>query len=573
LAKPVDVLPVSNLATTGNGGRYATNNSPNRLPENLALATPLGANVTNTAPQSAPQLAPPSAGTTNTIPQGPGLAAQKPAAVAKRPDLVMPMPATIAKRTNRIAEGTGMPAKNHRLEGVQTPQLTIEKFAPSEIQVGNPANFRVVVRNIGSVTARGVEIRDQVPRGTRLIETNPRASRGVGGELVWKLGDIKPGEEKTAEARLMPLAEGEIGSVATIHFNADASVRTVSTKPQLVLETSAPKTVRIGEEMKLTINVCNPGSGVARGVVITEQVPAGLQHPSGSELEYKIGDLKPNESRTLELKLAAVRPGKIVNVLLARAEAGLQVKKELPLEVIAPRLKLAISGPKHRFLQRKTTYKLSVGNPGTAPARNVRLQAKLPDGLRFVGANNNGHYNPQTKVVAWALAELPVNETGTVLLTAMPEEIGEQKLIYRGTAEGALSVEEQKDILVDGIAAMRFEVVDVEDPVEQGGEATYEIRVVNQGTKAGNNVRIRVTLPPAMQLVDAEGPSGSRPAITGNQIAFEPLRRLSPKVDATYRVRVKCTAAGDQRISVQLQTDEMQSPVTKEESTRVFSDN
>ena len=529
------------------------------MPKNLTGATPLGTGLAMQKPA--------------VVTKRPSLAIQRPSIFAKRPALAIQNPAAVAKRPDCIAEGTGMPAKDRRLEGTQAPQLTIEKFAPAEIQVDNPANFRVVVRNTGSVIARGVEVRDQVPKGTRLVETSPRASRGVGGELVWKLGDIKPGEEKTAEAKLMPLVEGEIGSVATVHFNAGVSVRTLSTKPRLVVETSAPKSVMIGEELKLTINISNPGSGIARGVVIAEQVPAGLQHPAGAELEYEIGDLKPNESRSLELKLLAARPGKMMNVLLARAEAGLQSKEELPLEVIAPRLKLAISGPRNRFLQRKTTYKLSVSNPGTALARNVRLQAKLPDGLRFVGANNNGHYDPQTKTVAWALAELPVNETGAVLLTAMPEEIGEQKLTYSGMAEGALSVEEQKDIRVDGIASMRFDVVDVEDPVEKGGEATYEIRVVNQGTKAGNNVRVQVALPPSMQLVDAKGPSDSRPAVTGNRIAFEPLRRLSPKVDTTYRVRVKCNAAGDQRISVQLQTDEMQSPVTKEESTRVFSDN
>ena len=521
--------------------RYATKN---RLPPNQGrLAAPLQ----NTIPRPTLQ----TTGRTDTLADGPGITADA---------------------SGITAEGTGTPARDRRLDGAQSPQLTIEKFAPQEIQVGNPANFRVVVQNTGTTTARGVEVRDQVPKGTRLMATNPRASRGVSGELVWVLGDMKPGEEKMVEAKLMPLSEGEIGSVATVHFNASASVRTKATKAELVIQTSMPKFVTIGEEVKLIITVSNPGSGVARGVVIEEQVPAGLQHPAGTELEYEIGDLAPNQSRTFELKLAAARPGKVTNVLVARTKSGLQTTEKLPLEVIAPQLKLAISGPKHRFLERKTTYKLSVSNHGTAPARNVKLQAKLPAGMRFISTNHNGHYDSKTKTVAWALAELPVNETGIVLLSAMPEEIGEQKLIYRGTAEGALSVEEQKQIIVDGISAIRFDVVDVEDPVEVGGETIYEIRVVNQGTKASNNIRLEVTLPLSMQLLNAEGPGGIRSNVVGNRVIFEPLRRLSPKVDTTYQIRVRCAEAGDQRISVQLQTDDMQSPVIKEESTRVFSD-
>ncbi len=497
--------------------------------------------------------------TISTIPDRPGITADRPGITAAASDMT--------------AEGTGTPARDIRLDGAQSPQLTIEKFAPAEIQVGNPADFRVVVRNTGTITARAVEVRDQVPKGTRLMATNPRASRDVGGELVWILGDMKPGDEKTVEAKLMPLSEGEIGSVAIVHFKAIASVRTRATKPELVLQTSAPRSVMIGEEVKLTITVSNPGSGVARGVIIEEKVPAGLQHPAGTELEYDIGDLAPNQSRTLELKLTAARPGKVTNVLVARTKSGLETIEELPLEVIAPQLKLAISGPRHRFLERKTTYKLSVSNPGTAPARDVKLLAKLPDGMRFLSANHNGHYDSQTKTVAWALAELPVNETGSVTLTAMPEKIGEQKLTYRGTAEGALSVEEQKEIIVDGIAAIRFEVVDVEDPVEVGGEILYEIRVVNQGSKASSNIRLEVALPLSMQLLDAEGPGDIRSNVVANRVIFEPLRRLSPKVDATYQIRVRCAEAGDQRIRVQLQTDDMQTPVTKEESTQVFSDN
>ena len=39
-----------------------------------------------------------------------------------------------------------------------------------------------------------------------------------------------------------------------------------------------------------------------------------------------------------------------------------------------------------------------------------------------------------------------------------------------------------------------------------------------------------------------------------------------------YHVRVKGVRAGDLRVQFKLKTDEMQSPVTKEESTQVYAD-
>ena len=48
--------------------------------------------------------------------------------------------------------------------------------------------------------------------------------------------------------------------------------------------------------------------------------------------------------------------------------------------------------------------------------------------------------------------------------------------------------------------------------------------------------------------------------------------RLAPKASTIYRLRVQCQAPGDMRVRVQLTTDDIRSPITKEESTRVYSD-
>lgn len=474
-----------------------------------------------------------------------------------------------AREAPLVGAGTGQPGSK-QLEGPQCPQLTIQKVAPEAIQVGNAATFRVTVRNTGSVAAHDVEVRDQVPRGTRLIGTTPRASRGVRGELVWALGTLQPGDESSVEVQLEPIAEGEIGSVATVRFQADASARSVATKPELVVSTSAPEQVLIGEEITLTIEVSNPGSGVATDVVLEEHVPAGLQHPAGTDLEYEVGDLPPGESRKLQLTLVATRPGPLTNVLTARGQGNLRAEDHLRLEVTSPALDVAVAGPKRRYLDREATHQLSVYNPGTAPANQIELVAYLPSGLKFVSANNGGHYDEADRAVHWQLEELPVDVKGTVELVTLPTEAGEQTIRLRGTADRGLSSEAEQAVVVEGIAAIMFQMVDVTDPIEVGGETAYEIRVLNQGSKAATNVRLALLLPGEMRAVAAEGPT--RHAIEGNRVLFEGLPRLAPKADTTYRVRVQGLRPGDLRVYAQLTTTEMQTPVTKEESTRVYSD-
>jgi len=466
-------------------------------------------------------------------------------------------------------EGTGRPGAK-QLEGLQAPQLQLQKFAPAEVQVGKPAVYRIAVRNVGTVPAAGVEIRDTVPKGMRLLSTTPRASRGVNGEVVWTLGTMKPGDEVIVELQLIPIAEGELGSTATVHFTVEATARSIATKPQLTIDVAAADRVLIGDQVVMQITVSNTGSGAASGVVIEAHLPAGLQHPAGADLEHEIGALRPGETRQLDLALTAVRPGPAVNILGVRGEGNLRAETRKQIEVTAPQLELAVDGPKKRYLEREASYQISLHNPGTAPARKVELLAQLPPGLKFVGANNAGYYDEASRTVVWRLEELPVNETGAVELVTLPVEAGQHALKLRTAAERGAAAEKEHPVLIEGLAAIHFQAADTIDPVEVNGETTYEIRVVNQGSKAAGNVRLNVQLPVEMKPLAADGPS--RYAIEGSQVVFEPLARLAPKADAVYRVRVQALRPGDLRTRIQLTTDDMQTPVVKEESTRVYAD-
>lgn len=474
-----------------------------------------------------------------------------------------------ASERNQPTTYQGRPGP-HEIEGPQSPSLSIEKIVPDEVQIGKPAVFQIRVRNIGAVTAHDVQVSEEVPQGAQLLNTQPRATPDSRGVLTWSLGTIKAGDEATVQVELVPTAEGELGSVARVHFAAEASARTVATRPALAIEAIAPGQVMIGDELRLKIRISNPGSGVATGVILNEQIPQNVAHSEGTELEYEVGDLRPKESRELELTLKAVKPGAAVNLLTARADGKLHAENRTPLTVVAPALDVSLDGPRRRYLERQAVYTLWVSNPGTAAAEGVALSATLPDGMDFVAANNAGQYDPQTRRVEWLLEELPANQKGSVTLTMLPKEAGDQTIRIAGTARRGLNVEKEEAVAVDGVAAILFQVADVADPIEAGGETTYEIRVLNQGSKAASNVRVVALLPPEMQPIAAEGPTAHE--FQPQQVRFQELPRLAPKADTVYRLKVKCTAPGDMRIRVLLTTDDIRTPITKEESTRVYAD-
>lgn len=469
--------------------------------------------------------------------------------------------------------GQGRPGPIH-LEGVQTPQLAVEKRGPREIQVGKTARFEIIVRNVGSAQANDIVLRDSVPFGTTLVATTPPAAPapagGDPGELVWLLGALPPGGQVRVGVDLMPISEGDVGSVASVSFRADASVRTRATRPALEITAQSPAPVLVGGDSRLTITISNPGSGVATGVILESILPDGLAHRAGRELEFDVGTLPPGEARSIDLVLATTGPGTHGLRLSARADGQIEVTDTVKVAVTAPTLDLAVAMPSRRYLQRPATCTISMTNAGTAPAVGVELVAQLPPGLKFVRANNSGYYEERTHRVLWNLEELPAAETGEVEVVLMPVALGPQKIVTAARTPAGLSDQIAHTVEVEGLAALAFEVADSEDPIEVGGVSEYVIRVANQGTKPASGVRVVATLLGDLEAVEARGPAPHR--VDNLTVSFEPLAKLAPSEEALYRIRVRGRREGDQRVQVQLTSDEQPAPLTKEETTRVYAD-
>ncbi len=466
------------------------------------------------------------------------------------------------------AEGTGTPGPQE-LEGPQTPSLMVKKSAPPEIQVGKAAAFEIHVQNVGRVAAHQVIVKEEIPRGVRLIDAVPPAAP-QSGSLIWELGTLQPGESRQLKIQYLPYAEGDIGSVAVAAFQTQASVRTVCTRPQLTIEQAAPEKVLLGQAFRVRIRLSNPGTGIAQKVVLEEDVPDGFQHPSGRALEYEVGELRPGETRDLDLTLQAAKPGMWENLLVVRGEGNLVAESTAKVEVVAPQLELAMTGPTRRYLERQATYTVAIANPGTATANDVRVVGRLPKGMKFVAANNEGQYDPKTHAVVWSLAELPPGQVGQVQLTTLPVETGEQKIVVEGQGSLETSAVAEHAVSVEALAELSFEIADKSDPIEVGKEALYEVKVVNKGSKTATNIQIVTIFPPDMKPVAGDGPS--RAEVAGARIIFEPLARLNPREEAIFRIQAEGLRPGDQRIQVQLTSDDSPTPVTKEESTRVYSD-
>ena len=414
-------------------------------------------------------------------------------------------------------------------------------------------------------------LHDFVPQGTELIQAVPAPTSNSGGQLLWNLGTINPGQQSSIKMELMPKKPGNIGSVAHVTFSAQASGQTVCTKPELSVHHKAPQTVLIGQDVVLDIYVENKGNGAADDVMLQEDVPAGLQFAGGQkELEYKIGTLRPGETRNIKLKLKATQVGHVRNVVVAHGAGQLNASDTIEMRIVAPELSLVGEGPNRKYLNRKATHQFSVSNRGTAAATNMKLMARLPRGLRFVEANNQGQYDTRNHAVVWRLAKLDPQKTGTVSLTTMPVATGQQNIDVKVTADLNQEQTSRQTLSVEQLVELFFDIDDTADPIETGSGTSYKIRVVNQGQKTATGVQVQVDFPPAIQPITVEG--GIRHQIRNQTVVLEPIASVQPGQEISFIVKANGLREGDHRTVVSVRSDDRTVAVSKEESTHVYSD-
>lgn len=457
---------------------------------------------------------------------------------------------------------------DRRLEGIQAPSVVIQKRAPEEVKVGKPASFVIHVRNVGGVEALDVRVLDRVPEGMRLVDASPTPSL-QGDLMTWELGALEPGGERTVTMQLIPEREGELGSVARVTFEAAASVRTISTRPELKITQRAPAQVLIGQQLEIEIEVSNPGTGAATGVVLQEDVPEGLDHPKGRQLDNVIGTLAPGEVRRQVLRLRAVAPGQVENHIRLLADDGLQTDDKVLVNVVAPQLAIELEGPSRRFLERQAVFNINLANVGTADATNVEVVAYLDRGFSFVGTEFQGQYDPDRHAVYWSLAELPAEGRGSVPLRLLPIEQGDRAIRLEAKGDLNLVATHEKNVSVDTLSELTFSITDDADPIEVGSEATYEIRISNRGSRDDSDVAMKMLLPAGLELVASEGEAST----DGNGlISFAPTAALRAGGETVHRIRVRGVSAGTHIVKAIVTSAQANVPVTKEESTMVYAD-
>ncbi len=538
----------------------------------VGLAGLLGAcestgTTTSTAPRGAGSGSPTFLSTPSAKP------AAKPAARAADPAPAAP----VVRRTAAPARnncnyspdagaGMGVAAMAFPTGDAGSSALMLHTVMPNQVRRGAEFGYEYHITNITGGTLQNVAVTLESQSNLDVISATPAAMSGAAGN-TWAIGDLGPCETRVIRVTATANSTGTAGNCVSVSYNNSLCAVTQVVDPELTIaKTATPRVLRC-DPITLTYEVCNPGTGVASGVVIRDTLPNGLTVNGSRNIEIPVGDLAAGECATREVVAMAASTGEFCSPAAAASGEGLTANSGEPCTVVvAPSLEIACNARDRQYIGRNSQYEFTVSNNGDGVAANTVVNVSLPGGAEFVSGSNGAM--PTGNTVAFQVGSLRPGASETVSVTLKARTAGDFRVGATASGNCAEPVSTQCETNFRGIPAILLEVVDLVDPVEVGTTTTYRITVTNQGSAADQNVRITCVLPDEQEFVNATGATSS--TMSGKTVTFNPVATLAPGAQASWDLVVRATGEADVRFAVEMTSDSFTRPVRETESTNLY---
>lgn len=452
--------------------------------------------------------------------------------------------------------------------GVQQARVTIEKIAPQQATLGEKLVYSVIVKNVGGIDATQVIVEDRIPKGTELDGTAPRAEI-IDKKLIWKIGTLRPNEEKKISIRVIPRQEGPIGSLARVSFATEVAAEIQIAAPQLSFDVKAPRQARMGETIELTFTLKNTGTAAASNLSVRDLVPPGLKHEASSDIECPIGKLAPGETREIVLSVTAIKPGKATNRATLLSNGEMAQELESVIEVIGEQLVLTPSGNTKIYVDRPAVFTNSVKNEGNAQVKQVRVSEIVPSSMDFVEASDGGRFDPVQRAIHWDLGALPPGAETAVSSKLIARVPGAQQLKISAAGPAGSTALVNWPVDAVGRPELQIETVSRTGTINVGDRLTSKIQLKNHGSAAANNVSLSLRLPRELKLIEVRG---SQYSVRDNAIVFAPVSTIGPREQAAFEVVMEAIAEADAQMNLEISADHLSKPARRSETVQIAAE-
>ncbi|MBC8115349.1 MAG: DUF11 domain-containing protein, partial [Candidatus Saccharimonas sp.] len=201
------------------------------------------------------------------------------------------------------------------------------------------------------------------------------------------------------------------------------------TTPQVTIEWTKKGDINVGQECQVELHVKNSGSVAASQVAVDAVFPTTVRltsaepkpATSADKLTWSFDSIAPGTERKITVKLIPSRRGD----LGATAQVRFTGAASASFKVEEPMLKVALKGPNELMLGDPASQFITVSNPGTGTAHDVKVEARLSEGLE--------HGSRGEKLIM-EVGSIGPGETRTVRLGLSAIKGGQQSISVTATS-------------------------------------------------------------------------------------------------------------------------------------------
>ena len=428
----------------------------------------------------------------------------------------------------------------------ETAAIALVWSGPPTLLANQPVTYTLTAHNVSKQAASNVVVQVRVPDTTIVSSTKPKAERKE-RVYLWNVGTLEASKTQAFQLTLKAANCCELGCEAWVSYTGSSAMTVAVRDPKLKIEIQAPKTLIVGEGYPMGYTITNNGN--CRLINVKTEYRGESRN---------VGIMEPDANHYFPLDAITDKGGLHTYTIKATGSDGVTADAKATVKVLVPKLSIVATGPKQRYVGTKADYTATVTNSGEVPLTDVVVSLKTPTGLTGSALNTS-------------IPTLAIGESKTLAWHGLVEQAGSLRPTFE--AKGPYQTKASDDALtiVEGIPAIRVELIDLDDPIRVGDETTYEIRVTNTGSASDSQLTLACQLPAQMKFVSAKGPVKFTHT-DKNRVVFDSIATLAPQTEARFLVTVKTTAAGDTRFQAVIKSSHLSTPVTNEESTRIYGE-
>jgi uncharacterized repeat protein (TIGR01451 family) len=450
----------------------------------------------------------------------------------------------------------------------KTPIVTAEIATPHFVNVNQPTDVKISLRNAGSQNVQHVHFSIIIPEGTEFVSSSPKPISQKEGVLKFEVSGITSNQNREIALRVIPKTKRTMNFETQLEVIESQTVSVSVRQPKLVLNVEGPSQVNIGDTTTHIVTIANTGDGYANAVRLQGNFPDQLRFINQQGMSAP-KTLAPGKSMKVQIKSLAKLPGQVKLDFTAQGVDVEATPAVAALKIAQPELKVFAAGPNLNFVNQDGIYTIKVDNSGEVTVSDVEVVLAIPHGMKVTTINRQAKMNEADGTLQWTFPVIKAQTTETIQLKAIATQPGQQVCNILVSSKETREKEFKLTTEVASRADLSINMLNNSGPVRVGAKATLEVAIENRGSGSANDIEVEIELPDSLMPVENADLLVDRAA---NRITFLDAK-MNRGEKRNFKFEVVGVAKGEHIVRSVLKTSASERRVIVEDSVYVFETN